>query len=188
MDIYTQAVLLWLEAFFAFPENASFWSLLNSPILVSVIAVLIGWQLNQRIDAANSQAQIAAGVAEYSDQGGAFEEIGTVVVASSSDQRDFTDDIQEIAEKAKKFIEDKIKNDRDKRHARTYSKFSGHHPVARAVALRQRGRITDTQERELVNIIKTANRYNKGRASQRAAPEAAFEMVKASWKEVKSED
>jgi hypothetical protein len=185
MDLDVNSLILWLQAFFAIPETASFWSLLNSPILVSMIAVIIGWQLNQRIDAANSNAEVAAGLAEYQlEQGGLNEAPDEVSAEAEVPGEDFSEQVLEIADLAKAFIQTKIDNDRDRRHQRTYKKFSGHHPVARAVALTQRGQITADQERELINIVRMANRYNKGRAANRHAPKSVLEIVKASWDRV----
>lgn len=189
MDVDLSAVSLWLQGFFEVPETASFWSLLNSPILVSIIAVIIGWQLNQRIDAANSNAEVAAGLAEYQlEQGGLNEAPDDAAAESPLAGEDFSEQVLGIADQAKAFIQAKIDQDRDRRHQRTYKKFSGHHPVARAVALTQRKQITAEQERELINIIRMANRYNKGRAANRQTPESAYEAVRASWDRVMRAD
>lgn len=181
------------QAFFAIPDTASFWTILNSPILVAMIAAVIGWQLNRRINSAQEHAQaaqeeatIAMKVAESHDESLELElddaEHAVDMAADAGGQaEDYRDALRELANKAKAFIEQKIQSDPDKRHQRTYARFSGHHPISRAIALRERDQISADEEHALITILRTWNRYNKGRAANRAVPKAVYELMQTNW-------
>jgi len=180
--------------FFAIPETASFWTILNSPILVAIIAAIIGWHLNRRInaaredaEAAHEEAAIAIKVAESHDESLDFEL--DLPQSSGSDQTeaqdDYRDQLRELAGQAKAFIETQIAEDPDKRHQRTYARFNGHHPVSRAFALRERDRISAEQEHALVTILRTWNRYNKGRAANRTVPKSVYDLMQSNWQILK---
>ena len=189
-------LLVWLKDFFAIPADASFWSILNAPIFVGVIAAVIGWQLNRRITSAQEQAQtaqdeaaVAVKVAESHDESLDFE-VGFADAAfeshSGGETEDYREEFRALAENAKAFIEQRINADTDKRHQRTYSRFSRHHPISRAIALRERDRITSEQEHALVTLIRTWNRFNKGRAASRPVPKEVLELMEANWKTIQS--
>lgn len=186
-------LIAWAIGFFSIPETANFWTVLNSPILVALIAAIIGWQLNQRItsakedaEAAHSEAQVAIKVAEASDERLDIDELESSVSTDSAvpNTDNYREQFRQLADQAKAFIDTKIKNDTDKRHQRTYARFSGHHPVSRAIALKERDRITAEQEHTLITILRTWNRYNKGLAANRPVPRAVYDLMEKNWKSV----
>ena len=174
------------DNFFAVPVDATIWDTLNAPILVAIIAAVIGFHLNQRVKRTerkieDQQADLKTAIRvseELSDEAlEAVEEEEEAVAIGE----DFREEARLIAENARDFISEKIKNDTDQRHQRTYEKFSGHHPISRAIALSERGQITADQERALVTLLRIWRKYSKGRAANRPVPRAVYDLMRDSW-------
>ena len=168
----------WLLEFFSIPENANFWSILNSPILVGLIAAVIGLQINRRVANVESDATTAIRVSENNleemEAGEEFEEDSPTEVGA----QDFRNEARALADRAKAFIDNKIIQDTDRRHQRTYRKINGHHPIGRAIALNERDKISDAEQNALIAFFKHWNRYSKGRGANRIVTEEVFETLK----------
>jgi hypothetical protein len=90
------------SAFFQVPSDASFWSLMNSPILVALVAATIGWrlnrnvsqtkkELNERVDEAKKELNERVGEAE-SEVTTAIRSMEVNQDANDADQEEFVEE------------------------------------------------------------------------------------------------
>lgn len=230
--------------FFSIPPDASFWSLINSPFLVAVIASIFGVQLNRRLNQTRANiedAQVDANIAmklaqdtpdavenegdefktspkvsarsnpwdsgppagtsdteESSDEPiktvtavSAFSDLSTSGFASPSGDKappsesDFRAKSESIVTLARNFIRDQISADTDQRHQRTYRKISAHKPGSLAIALRERGQISDETEAAVLKIFRIWDQFARGKASNKPVPEDAYKSLRDAWSRVR---
>lgn len=172
------------DAFFKFPEDASVWSVLNSPALVALLAAGIGWQLNRRVRKAEERTQ------DFVDLVNLQEELEANEAAASRDspaeaiQEDSTEDFRQEAagvfDQGDAFIREKMLSARDGRHRRTYKNIAGASMPVRAAALHQRGEITQTQYEGAIELAHEWNQYRRGKAANKRVPKSALEKMRRS--------
>lgn len=98
--------------------------------------------------------------------------------------RDFRKGSETLIENARRFIQDKISSDTDKRHKRTYDKISAGNPIARAIALKERRQLSEEQSAAIIEMFKTWNKYSKGLASRNAVPRSVVHRLQRLWEQV----
>lgn len=156
MDWFQEIDWTWSHSFFAWPDDASVWDVLNSPILVTFLAALIGWQLNKRVQKAEEKAEDAANLVTLKDDVEAAE-ADEEESETSADQvpasENFRSEAEAVFDQGEDFIRERMKNASDGRHRRTYKNIAGASMPIKAAALHQRNDLwsaagfTDTELR-----------------------------------------
>ena len=71
----------------------------------------------------------------------------------------------------------RAKEDTDGRHTRTCNKISGHHPSDLALALRDRGQISDDQFDSAFALFSEWKKYASGKAANNFVPNEAYGKI-----------
>tara|TARA_R110002020_G_scaffold83397_2_gene207138 strand:- start:38007 stop:38744 length:738 start_codon:yes stop_codon:yes gene_type:complete len=243
-EFFTPERIAHVIDFFSIPPDANFWTLINSPFLVAVIASIIGVQLNRRLNQTRANiedAQVDANIAmklaqdvpdvveneqdsfersrKISERRNPWDSVpsaGTTDTEESSDEQseeisavsefsgrlnselasasgdmapsneaDFRAKSESIVTLARNFIRDQISADTDQRHQRTYRKISAHKPGSLAIALRERGQISDETEAAVLKIFRIWDQFARGKASNKPVPEDAYKSLGDAWSRVR---
>jgi hypothetical protein len=179
------------QGFFAWPTDASVWSVLNSPILVTFLAALIGWRLNRRVSDAEAkadgviyafkgeQAELALEEDEPSEGEKAAE-------ATTESQPDFRSQAAGLYDAAVAVLDGVIKA-ADGRHRRTYAAVKGTGLAALATAMLERQDLAPSQYQGAVEIAHEWNQYRRGRAARKVVPKSAFDKMRRSLAKLRDE-
>lgn len=179
-----------VRVFFAWPDDASVWNVLNSPILVTFLAALIGWQLNRRVTKAEAKAQDAAEKAEdATDLVALKEDVEADDAAERDDDPDEAptmsgvEDFREEASTVYEHADDFIKQQMDKadgRHRRTYRNISGASLPIKAAAMYQRKGLSQAQYEGAVELAHEWNQYRRGKAARKIVPKSTLDKMRRS--------
>lgn len=180
----------WTRAFFAWPEDASIWDVLNSPILVTFLAALIGWQLNKRVQKAEEKAEDAANLVTLKDDVEAAEADEEEEPDTSADQvpasENFRAEAEALFDQGEDFIKERMKNASDGRHRRTYKNIAGASMPIKAAALHERKDLSPLQYQGAIELAHEWNQYRRGKAACKPVPRASLEKMRRSLNKLKS--
>ena len=200
--------LTWWHEFTDFEGELNLWDILNSQAFLNLVVAPIGFLFYRAFMRKSNEVDDLKGALQavdeaqqqldqsYSDEepelehsSAVFSEIETnQAMADARPSEDYRERGLELAEKMKAFIEDKMKNDPDGRHRRTYRSISGHLPVARAAALEHREQISDTQEQAIATFFSVWNGYSKGRGANRLVPLNIVTIMEKQWQIAQTSD
>lgn len=170
------------------------WDVLNSQFLTTVLAAGFGLLL-LRYETNLREAQEEARVAEEALQ--AKNETERLVLGQQAEEnripepvRPMTnsaantgvpnrrEDAKQIIEQAKAYLLTQATADPDGRHRRTYEKISGHNPLDLAVALRDRGRISEDQFNATFGLFSIWARYARGRVANNVVTNEVYNLMR----------
>jgi hypothetical protein len=170
-------------SFFAIPQDATFWDILNSPILVALIAAAIGWQLNNRVKQAEEKAEDATNAIELEAASHVEEAMAPPNEQGGPDLRA---NAAAVYKEAEDFLTKKGDSDTDGRRRRTYKNLRGAGLRVRAGALLERRQITDAQYAAAEALFNLWNQYRRGRVANRVVSADVLANMRAHLDQLKS--
>lgn len=193
--------LTWWQEFTDFEGELNLWAILNSQAFLNLVVAPVGFLFYRAFMRKSNEVDDLKGALKavdeaqqqleqsFSDEEPELGRSGTESSEVETPQamtdvrpsKDYRERGLELAEKMKAFIEEKMKNDPDGRHRRTYRSISGHLPVARAAALEHREQISDKQERAIATFFSVWNGYSKGRGANLLVPLNIITIMEKQW-------
>lgn len=171
------------QKFVEIPVDFTLWKLLDSQFLTTLLAAGFGLLLlryEKKLRDAEAQAQAAEEALQVRNAVERKEEQAEAVEAPAAPQAgiDRREDAKALIESAKAYMEQKAQADSDGRHVRTYNKISGHHPSDLALALRDRGQLSDEKFENAFSLFTAWKKYARGRAANNRVTDAVFDELK----------
>lgn len=179
----------WSQSFFAWPDDASVWDVLNSPILVTFLAAIIGWQLNKRVQKAEEKAEDAANLVNLKDDveaAEADEEEPDTSADQTPASEDFRSEAEATFDQGEAFIKERMKNASDGRHRRTYKNIAGASMPIKAAALHERKDLSASQYQGAIELAHEWNQYRRGKAARKAVPKTSLDKMRRSLAKLKN--
>lgn len=178
--------------FFAWPRDASIWNVLNSPVLVTFLAAIIGVQLNRRVTKAEEKAEDAANLVTLKDEVEATEieeehesETETSATAPTSPSADFRNEAEAVFDQAEVYIKG-LMDKADGRHRRTYRNIAGASLPIKAAALLERKGLERSQYEGAVELAHEWNQYRRGKAARKLVPRSALDKMRRSLSKLRN--
>ncbi len=182
-----------LSSFFAIPADASFWDVANSPVLVTFLAAIIGWQLNKRVTKAEEKAEDAQSFVTLKEgleerEAELDGEIADVSESGAAGQSgdDHRTEARKVFDEAVAFVEQRIRDDNDGRHQRTYKSLGRVRPALKAAALFEREQLKQSQYDAAVQLFREWTQYHQGRAANKRVPLEVLERMQQSLRALRS--
>lgn len=179
------AMLVGVGKFFEVPADFTFWQLVNSQFLATVVSAFVALlvaRYGAKTAAAVTDAAVAQEASNAVQKAQQLEtQEGSELVEPSKEvsSRDYRRESKEVVDEAKAYIDRVIADDPDGRHHRTYQAIGKTDYTARAVALNERGRLGDGQLDCAIRLFAEWRPFERGRASLKVVPEATFNKMKS---------
>lgn len=178
----------WSE-FFAVPENVTVWQILDSQFLTTAFIIVVTitlWVYDRRAKAAVERADGLQKLIEYIESARDREEVAEAELPDEIPAQpaapDHRQEATRVVQQAKDFLEERVSQDGDGRHHRTYEKIPRYDYTVLAVALYDRKQINEIQLDAAVKLFSEWKRYARGRAANKTVPGAVFEMLQTAYR------
>jgi hypothetical protein len=184
------AALTW---FFDIPAGVTFWQIINSQALATVVGVVVAVMVGiygtkatiEQARSATAASESARSLAQLAADQGALiaaqqaklledQEEQTMEVLEPGTGRDFRNDSKSLVEQAKGYLESKVDADPDGRHKRTYGAITRYDYTPLAVALSVRQQISNEQLDGAVTFFTQWRAYERGKAARKIVPESVY--------------
>lgn len=172
-----------LVKFFEIPADFTFWQLVNSQFLATVVgaivAILVGKTATAVTDAAVAQ--------EASNANQKAQQLETQDVSKVEDgsvtnlEEDYREEAKSLVVRAKGFIDNVVSGDLDGRHQRTYTAIGKTDYTARAVALNERGRLSEPQLQGAATFFAEWKPFERGRAALKPVPKTTYANMNSAY-------
>ncbi len=176
----------WLIAFIP-SEKRTAWELMNSQVLSTIIGIIVSLLIARYGRAAVANAETSQSVVSANNIALKLEDENPEprIEPEVQDEPTFRLETREVVKKAKDFLNDLASEDPDGRHKRTYNAISRHDYVVLAVALNERGQLTDDQLSAAYDIFSEWAAYER-RNGGRHVPKTAHDAIKVAYKKLVS--
>jgi hypothetical protein len=162
-------------------DKRTFWELINSQVLSTIVAAIVAILVAKYGGAAASNAATNQEVISATNEALKLEEDenpAPIDAPEIAGARDFRGESVPMIQDAKRFLDGRAIDDPDGRHKRTYIAIPRHDYLVLAVALKDRGRIEQEQLNAASNLFSLWKIYDK-RNGKKTVPEAAFFLLKS---------
>jgi hypothetical protein len=160
-------------------DKRTFWELINSQVLSTIVAAIVAILVAKYGGAAKSNAETNQDVISATNAALKLESENPepAVVPEIPGARDFRRESVELLQGAKQYLDSVAEADSDGRHKRTYNAIPRYDYVVLAVALKERAQIDRGQVIAASELFSLWNAYDK-RNGKKTVPEAAYNLLK----------
>lgn len=174
-----------LSQFFVLSDPVTFWSLINSPFVVTVILGGIGVWIKEGVrrdlDAAPDVARAREAVAEKTQE---VQQHIDQIASQPEPSSDFRSEAIRLVGSIKGKIDRLVDCDPDRRHHRVYERLGRYDYKVRAEALWERSMMYQETLHAVMTALTGWDAYSKGRASKKAVPREILDMLNKANKEL----